>query len=808
LVVLELVEGETLAEQIQTSGPLPLAKALDCARQVAEALEAAHDKGIMHRDLKPANVKVTSQGKVKVLDFGLAKAMSVPNGDREGSQAATATVNQTLAGHIVGTPGYMSPEQASGEAVDHRTDIWAFGCLVYELLTGHRAFPGETVPTAIAAVLEREPNWQALPTNTPAKIRTLLRRCLQKDTRRRLGSIAEAREIVDQVRRGGNGWRIATIAAALLAIGVAILARQLVERQRSAARAPIMTRLTTDAGLTAYPALSPDGKLLAYASDRASNGNLDIWIQQVNGSHPIRLTTNGADDLEPNFSPDGAHIVFRSEREGGGIYMIPALGGAEQRIADQGRTPRFSPDGKWIAYWTGDKSYFGRRHVFVVPTTGGQSREIQPGFFFASHPVWSPDGQHLLFRGLRDAKSAEAGLFDWWVAPVKGGAAVQTGAYQLLRQTRFAAMERSQLHPGFGVDPSDWIGDSVFFSASSGSAGLSGSLWRAGISSRNQLKGPVQHMTSGTDNEIQPSAVGGRIAFASVTQNENIWSLSVDPNTGRVSGEPLRVTSSAAADVLPVPSVDGKKVAFASNRTGNMHVWIKDLGSGTETALTSTSASELPWLLSTDGSHVVYCIFDVTKAGDKGCFIGPTDGGRASMFCKECPASSILDWFDHGRKILYKKGLAGGTQLMLRDISSGQEVPLLLHSKYNVTAAHFSPDDQWISFQTVIDVATRRQIFIAPIHNSGGAGESEWIPITDGSGLDRNAVWSPRGNLLYFLSERDGFRCFWAQHLDPATKRPVGAPFAVYHLARRSSMTRRQVFLWACWTVSYGPAGQ
>jgi Tol biopolymer transport system component len=139
--------------------------------------------------------------------------------------------------------------------------------------------------------------------------------------------------------------------------------------------------------LTAYPALSPDGKLLAYASDRASTGNLDIWMQQIGGGNPIRLTTNGADDLEPSFSPDGARIVFRSEREGGGVYVVPTLGGVEQRLASLGRRPRFSPDGKWIAYWVGDLSYYGRRHIFVIPATGGQPRELQPGFFFASHPV-------------------------------------------------------------------------------------------------------------------------------------------------------------------------------------------------------------------------------------------------------------------------------------------------------------------------------------------------------------------------------------------------------------------------------------
>jgi len=402
-LVLELVEGETLR------GPLPVPQALEYARQVAEALEAAHAKGIINRDLKPSNVKVTPLGQVKVLDFGLAKAIWGPE-QNPGAVPTTVTEMMTLAGHVVGTPGYMSPEQANGSEVDARADIWAFGCLLYELLTGKRAFAGETPQRTMAAVREREPDWGALPPKTPPKITALLRRCLQKDASRRPETIAEARTIVEHSLRPGNRWGIVAAAAvlAITAIG-AVWAWRSFEQPRSAMNAPKITRLTTDSGLTAYPSLSPDGKLVAYASDRDSDGNLDIWVQQTSGGNPIRLTTNGADDLEPSFSPDGSRIAFRSERDGGGVYVVPTLGGVEQRRADLGRSPRFSPDGRWIAYWVGDQSYYGRRRIFVIPANGGQPRQIQPDFFTASRPVWSPDGKHLLFRGARDPKAAEGG---------------------------------------------------------------------------------------------------------------------------------------------------------------------------------------------------------------------------------------------------------------------------------------------------------------------------------------------------------------------------------------------------------------
>jgi Tol biopolymer transport system component len=298
-------------------------------------------------------------------------------------------------------------------------------------------------------------------------------------------------------------------------------------------------------------------------------------------------------------------------------------------------------------------------------------------------------------------------------------------------------------------------------------------------------------MTSGTENELQPSTAGPHIAFASVTQNENIWSVPVAPNTGRASGPPQRVTDSAAADIMPAPSADGRKIAFASNRTGNLHIWIKDLESGSETPVVSGLLNDLPWLLNTDGSRLVYCVFSPTASvAERGCFVTPTNGGVARKFCQACPPSSILDWFDNGRQVLYKKGLTANTEFDLRDIESGRETLFLRHPKYNVSSARFSPDGRWVSFQIVIEAATRRQIFVAPVRNGVAAPESEWVPITDGFGLDRNAVWSPDGNTLYFLSERDGFRCIWAQHLSAASKHPSAAPFAFYHFhqARRSLM--------------------
>lgn len=274
-LVLELVEGDAL------SGPVPVSRALDYASQVAEALQAAHDKGIVHRDLKPANVKVTPQGRVKILDFGLAKAIWGSEADQDLSHVGEALCAVSIAGHIAGTPAYMSPEQARGKNVDERTDIWAFGCLLYELVTGKRAFKGETLQETITAVLEREPDWQALPADTPAKIRDLLRQCLQKDARRRPQSINDARRTIEQSRRGWNRWQVAAISAAALAVAAIGTILWL----RGPSRAPERSewvQITRLSDPVSQPALSPDGRMLAFIRSPGTwFASGEIYVKQL-----------------------------------------------------------------------------------------------------------------------------------------------------------------------------------------------------------------------------------------------------------------------------------------------------------------------------------------------------------------------------------------------------------------------------------------------------------------------------------------------------------------------------------------------
>jgi Tol biopolymer transport system component len=426
-LVLELVEGETLAERIAGPGRAPgrdahglsVSESLTIARQIAEALEAAHEKGIVHRDLKPANIKITPDGAVKVLDFGLAK---VATPDSLGSDPS-----QSRAGAIFGTAAYMSPEQARGHNVDKRADIWAFGCVLFEMLTGRAAFAGDTASDTIAKILEREPDWSALPSATPVAIRRLLFRCLIKDSKQRLRDVGDVRIEIDAINEVVPGTADVTVPAAVntwktwlpwaavaaLAAGVTVWE----VRRPTAIENPLATarfsRLTDWAGTESQAEVSSDGRFVAFLADR--EGQFDLWVSPVGSWKFTNLTQDRPSLDSPStllrsfgFSGDGAEIWF-SPTEARGQHpssvaprteakmLMPLLGGEPRPfLGEKSEAPAWSPDGMRLAYFingNGDP-------LFVADRTGADARQIflsQQKGMHTHNPVWAPDGQWIYF---------------------------------------------------------------------------------------------------------------------------------------------------------------------------------------------------------------------------------------------------------------------------------------------------------------------------------------------------------------------------------------------------------------------------
>jgi Tol biopolymer transport system component/predicted Ser/Thr protein kinase len=670
-LVMEFLEGETLAARL-TRGPLPMAHALRLAIQIASGLDKAHRAGIVHRDLKPGNIFLVPSGGAsappiaKLLDFGLAKAMTPARATNP--SAVTRSPDLTERGLIVGTVQYMAPEQIEGKEADGRTDIFAFGTVLFEMLTGRKAFEADSNAGLMAAILEREPPLLSSfqPLATPALDR-LVGTCLAKDpddrwqTARDLvrelrwladsdaavkadadsGTLAEP-AVGPRARPRRAGWLIGVAAILVAATAGAVV--WFGRSQEPAAPAPLL-RLTSDTGLTIDPALSPDGTLVAYASDRGGGENLDIWVKQVEGGTPFRLTSDSADEYEPSFSPNGNRIVFRSERDGGGIYTIPSLGGEPRLIATGGREPRFSPDGARIAFVIGEGGLNGglRGGLFVVPSQSGTPQRRTSDGFGAARPVWSPDGKFILFA---------AGEYrpETWAVVLSDSSSQASPV--LLHMAEFR--KKSGLADLIAYE---WMpGNRIVFVAKSGD---SSHLFEIGISPPSlttnewRLDSSATRLTSGTEQDERPSvALSGpgtgarRLAFASLVRSEHVWSLDLDTNQPRAGGKVQPLTQESGFQIFPSISRDGTKLVFVSHAAYNDEVWLLDLATGKKLLLSNEVSPKLKPIIHPDGSRVMWEDYRI-----RANYGVPASGGAPEKLCDEC--GFPWDWSADHKRILH-----------------------------------------------------------------------------------------------------------------------------------------------------------
>ena len=705
-LILELVDGEALSSRIAKHSRLPLGDALALSRQIAEALEVAHERGIIHRDLKPANISITPDGRAKVLDFGLAKTI-----ERDGSSPDLSNAPQDGAmnegGALIGTAAYMSPEQARGLAVDKRTDIWAFGCVLYEMLSGRAAFGSDTVSGSIAKVLEREPDWSALPAATPPQIRRLLQRCLTKDAKQRLRDIGDARLEIDELDRPrssdephvakrwspGPTWLFVAVGLVAIAAGLSVLnMRRTTLTEDPFANAQFSLLTPEWGGMEALADISPDGRFVVFLSDRA--GQLDLWWTQV-GTGEFKNLTEDIPSLDQpgvlrtfGFSGDGADIWF------GGIgrpnMSIPQTGGPPRPfLADRAKALAWSPDLSRIAYFTlgngdplsiADRTGADARPLEITPSNVRDWSGVANSRTHNHNPVWSPDNRSIYFvHGVVREWSPSSDEMDIWRIPAQGGAPERL-THLDAAVTFVASLDaRTLLYIAPARDGSgSWLwsfdiqnrtarrvvsGLEQFTSVSVSRDGTravatranpTASLWTVPILDRVSGDDDARPYFVDAKRAVSPRFGGGILFYLSARGTaDGVWRVT--------DGQAFEVQKGAEGILLqaPAPSPDGRRVAVV-RKQGNKHLLTIMSSNGTDarTLAPSLDAHGTPdW--SPDGKWIASGGIDAD--GHQGLFKIAIDDDRAGELVKLADGEAMNPvWSPDGQIIVYAGPFANG----------------------------------------------------------------------------------------------------------------------------------------------------
>ena len=714
-LVLELVEGLTLADRLR-QGPLPVDEALPIARQIAEALEAAHARGVIHRDLKPANIKLRPDGAVKVLDFGLAKALasSAPN-DLATSPTRTSPAMVTHAGVVLGTAAYMAPEQAKGRDADARADVWAFGCVLYEMLAGVSPFGGETVSEMLASVLKTDPDWQRLPAETPEGLRRLLRRCLQKDPARRLQHIGDARLEIDETQFApGSDARPAPIASrrrewvawgivAVLALATAILAVLLSRPAPSAGelRLELATPPTTD---PVSLAVSPDGRRIVYAAT-TPDGLTRLWLRELDSTEarPLSGTVSGS---LPFWSPDSRSIGFFADAK---LKRMSLDSGAVHTLANA----QAPAGGTWNSAGTILFCPHVSGDIYRVSAAGG---EVQAALARTDgrrlpyrFPQFLPDGRHFIYSVISGSESgiyvsnldtsASARLLDADSPAVYG-----SGHLFFIRQGTLFAQP-------FDVDRVSVAGNAIRVADQ-----VPGDRFGAPLSAA--LAGPIAY---------RAGSVQGRRQFVWVDRSGQEVERIGEPDEGAFS---------------PTMSPDGRRVALHRIAGLNPDVWWFDLGRRVLERFTTHEVNDIHPVWSPDGSRIVYAslrekVYDlyegsVTRANGHNLLLA-TPHGKVPM-----------DWSTDGRFLLYRvNDPTTGVDIWAREMTGDGKTFPVVKTDFEERQAQFSPDTKWIAYES--NKSGRPEIVVQPFLRSG----AETRISTNGGAQVR---WARHGKEIYYIA--------------------------------------------------------
>ena len=726
-LVMELVEGETLAERIARK-PLALDEALPLFRQIAEGVEAAHERGIVHRDLKPPNIKITPTGGIKVLDFGLAKAFGPELGSEASENSPTITREGTATGVILGTAAYMSPEQARGKDLDKRSDVWAFGCCLYEALTGTPAFLGETLSDTIAAILDREPDWDKLPQSTPPSLVTMLRRTLTKDLRSRLHDIADARlEIESTLEAPAISERVdarrftgLTLASLILAVVAAAVAVWSLTRTAPSSGGvtrsiiPLATETRLDLRDAGGPsvAISPNGRTIAYTASRGEATG--IYLQPLDSMEPSEVE-NSSSARVPFFSPDSTSLGFRVA---GRVMSVSINGGAPIAVSDTLFRTRGASWGELGIFFTPEST----RGISRVSGDGGTAEvftEPDRARLEKSHrfPEALPGGNAVLFSLLTlDMVSYD----DAWIAVATRG----TSGYRVLVEG--------------GMSPRYSPTGHILY-------GRAGSLFAIPFDSDAlEVTGPPTRVVEGVtmnrrngSAEFAISREGTLIYAPGGPWGEDSRLVWIDRR-----GEVLRRSESRRSYLAPQISPDGQRVAVGIG-AANDALWLYDVSRGTLTRMTSRFESLLP-VWSPDGSRLIYTS---TATGVFNVFSLAVDGtGEPKQLAPSDFVQLTGSISPDGRLVAFHESSgATGQRLVTVSVEDGT-TQTLLETQFHEAEPMFSPDGRWFAYTS--NESGRNEVYIGKFPPTG----SKWQVSTAGGTTPR---WNPNGRELFYRQGDD-----------------------------------------------------
>ena len=713
-LILELVDGPTLADRLRR-GPIPLDEALPIARQIADALDAAHEKGIVHRDLKPSNVKLRPDGTVKVLDFGLAK-MAGPIGEVPALSQSPTMLTASMPGTILGTAAYMAPEQAKGKEVDRRADIWAFGCVLFEMLAGRPVFNGETVSEVLAGVLKADPDWTALPPDTPDNVRRLLRRCLDRDLRKRLQHVGDARLELDEPssappadgrigsppnRREAAGWTLAVLFAIVAVIAVI--------GGRASPPGAAEVRLEIAAPRTPDPvslALSPDGSKIAFSA--TGDQGAQLWLRSLDAvdAHPLSGTQNAR---LPFWSPDNRSIGFFADSK---LKRIDLDTGAVRTLATaaNGFGGSWSRDGAILF------APLATGGIERLPAAGGDPvpvTRLEPQHLSHRSPHFLPDGRHFLFHatGSADSRGVYVGALNEngkarRLLDADAGAAFAAGHVLFLRQGRLFAQQ-------FDPETLSLSGDA--------------SLIAEQVAVNAQTAAAVSVSTGGT--------IAYRAGPAAQTSRQLAWFDRSGKPLGEL-GEEMNFISN------PNLSPDGRTIALGRNLNGNVDVWLQDAARGSLIRLTTDPRIDNFPVWSSDGSRVFFESYAGGRAGDLyEKAVAGSDGQQLVLstpdakFPTDCSRDDIVLFETLDRRT--------GFDLWALKLAGDRKPFAVVRTDADERNGQFSPDGKWIAYES--NETGRFEVYVQAFASAGRK-----IPISTNGGVQPR--WRADGQELFYLT--------------------------------------------------------